>query len=265
MDVSGSTVMLTGASGGVGQAIARALAAEDTRLILTGRRLEMLEGLVEELGPPARAIAADLSSREELERLIDEAGDVDILVANAALPANGQLEGFTVEQFDRVLDVNLRAPIALTHALTPAMARRGRGHVVLISSLAAKLGVSRTSLYTATKFGLRGFAQSMRAELHGAGVGVSAIFPGPIRDAGMHAESGVKLPPGSPTSSPEEVARAVVSAIERNRGEVSVLAPSLRVGTLLARLRPDLTASLARRLGGDRLADDYARAQLEKR
>jgi short-subunit dehydrogenase len=262
MDISGSTVLLTGASGGIGQAIARKLAGRDAQLVLTGRRLEILQGLAEEL--KARAIAVDLSKRDELDRLVNEAGEIDILVANAGVPAVGQLESFTLEQFDSVLDVNLRAPMALTHALTPAMARRGRGHVVFTSSLSGKMGSAYTSLYSATKFGLRGFAQSMRAELHSAGVGISAVFPGPIRDAGMLVESGMKIPPGVGTSSPEDVARAIVSAIERNRGEVDVLAPTVRVGTFVGRLKPDLTASFLRKMGGERLVDEYAQAQVEK-
>lgn len=263
MDIAGSTVLLTGASGGIGQAIARTMADRNARLILTGRRLEVLREIAEELD--ARAIAIDLSKREELDRLVSEAGAVDILVANAGLSASGRLESFSVEQFDRVLDVNLRAPMALAHALAPAMARRGRGHLVFISSLAGKMGSSHTSLYSATKFGLRGFAQSMRAELHDVGVGVSAIFPGPIRDAGMLAEGGVNLPAGIGTKSPVDVARAVVGAIEHNRGEVDVQAPSVRIGTFVGRLAPDFTASVIRRTGGDRLADRYAATQIEKR
>jgi short-subunit dehydrogenase len=263
MDIAGSTVLLTGASGGIGRSIARALAGRDARLVLTGRRLDVLEGLASELG--GRSIAADLSRREELDRLVGEAGDVDILVANAALPAAGRLESFTVEQLERVLDVDLKAQIALTHALAPAMVRRGRGHLAFMCSLASKLGTTHNSLYSATKFGLRGFAQAMRAELHGSGVGVSALFPGPIREAGMLAEAGVELPGHVATSSPQDVARALVTAIERNRGEQDVMAFSTRVASLLGRLSPDASASILRRMGGDQLAQSFAEAQLGKR
>jgi uncharacterized protein len=263
MEISGSTVLLTGATGGLGQAMARSLWGKGAQLILTGRRSEVLQPLAKELD--ARALAVDLSRPAELERLLSEAGDVDVLVANAALPASGRLQTFTPEQIDRVLAVNLRAPIVMAHALLPAMSKRKRGQLVFICSVSGKVATAGGSLYNATKFGLRGFAQAMRAELHGSGVGVSAVFPGFIRDAGMYAETGVKLPPGVGTNSPEDVARAVVSAIERNRGEVDVVPLSLRLGTMLGGIAPDVAAAVVRRTGGERVAESMAEAQRDKR
>src|SRR5437016_5760449 len=108
----------------------------------------------------------------------------------------------------------------LAHALAPQMVARGSGHVLFMSSLAGKAATPGTALYNATKYGLRGFASALRADLRASGVGVSTVFPGFIRDAGMFAEAGVKLPPGVGTRSPEHVAQAVLAAIERNRGEV---------------------------------------------
>ena len=102
------------------------------------------------------------------------------------------------------------------------MAQRGRGHLVFISSLSGKAATPGSSVYSATKFGLRGFAQGLRGDLRGAGVGVSVVFPGFIRDAGMFAESGTELPAFVGTSTPEDVADGVLRAIERNRGEVDV-------------------------------------------
>jgi short-subunit dehydrogenase len=232
-------------------------------LILTGRRLDVLEPLAAELD--ARALAVDLNEASEVDRLLSEAGELDILVANAALPASGTLDSFTIEQIDSALEVNLRAPIALTHALAPAMVERGRGHLLFMSSLAGKAGTAGSSVYNATKFGLRGFAMAMRAELHSTGVGVSAIFPGFIREAGMFAEAGVQLPAGVGTRSPEDVAKAVVQAIEHNRGEVDVAPVSLRVGSLLSGFVPDVAASLTRKLGGEKIARQHADGQRSKR
>ncbi|MGC2372563.1 MAG: SDR family NAD(P)-dependent oxidoreductase [Solirubrobacteraceae bacterium] len=263
MEISGSTVLLTGATGGLGHAIARALSAKGARLILTGRRMDVLEPLASELD--ARALAVDLSDASEVDRLLSEAGELDILVANAALPASGPLDSFTVEQIDRAIDVNLRAPIAMTHALAPEMVRRGRGHLLLMSSLSGKAATAGTSIYNATKFGLRGFAGAMRAELHGTGVGVSAVFPGFIREAGMFAEAGVELPRGVGTRSPQDVAKAVVHAIEQNRGEVDVAPISLRVGSTFAGLAPELSAAITRKSGGDKLAAVVADSQHSKR
>lgn len=263
MEISGSTVLLTGATGGLGHAIARALSAKGAQLILTGRRSDVLEPLASELG--ARALAVDLSEASEVDRLLSEAGELDILVANAALPASGLLDSFTLDQIDRALDVNLRAPIAMTHALAPTMVGRGRGHILLMSSLSGKTGTAGSSIYNATKFGLRGFAMAMRAELHGTGVGVSAVFPGFIREAGMFAEAGVQLPTGVGTRSPQDVAKAVVHAIERNRGEVDVAPISLRIGSAFSGIAPELAATITRKTGGEKVASQLADGQRAKR
>jgi short-subunit dehydrogenase len=263
VQIAGSSVLLTGATGGIGHAIARSLRARDARLILTGRRTDALAALAGELG--ARALAADLGDRAALERLLDDAGDVDVLVANAALPASGRLESFSIEQIDTALEVDLRAPIILARALLPAMLERAGGHLLFVSSLGGKAPTPGASVYNASKAGLRAFAAGLRADLRGSGVGVSAVFPGFIRDAGMFAEAGVRLPPGVGTRTPEDVARAVVSAIERNRGEIDVAPLSLRVGAMLAGLAPELATSVSRRLGSEDIARRMEEGQRAKR
>lgn len=258
------TVLLTGASGGIGHAIARALAARGAELVLTGRRADLLEPLAAELG--GRAVALDLADRDAPERLVAEAGDIEILVANAALPASGTIDDYTLEQVDRALDVNLRAPIALAKLASDGMARRGHGHLVFISSMAGRVAAGGSALYSATKFGMRGFALCLREDLAPAGVGVSTIFPGFIRDAGMFAKAGVRLPPGVGTRSPEDVAAGVVRAIEQNKAEVDVASLSLRAGAALAGVAsPDLTSTLRRRLGAQQVADGLVAAQRDSR
>lgn len=263
MQISGSTVLLTGATGGIGHAIARALSARGAKLILTGRRAEVLEPLATELN--ARSLVVDLADRAAVDALAGEAADTDILVANAALPATGTLDSFTVEEIDRALDVNLRAPIVLARALTPRMIERRSGHLVFISSLSGKASTSRTSMYNTSKFGLRGFSNALRGDLHGTGVGVSAIFPGFIRDAGMFADAGVKLPPGIGTKSPEDVAGAVVKAIERDRAEIDVAPVMLRASTVLASLAPELAAKMGRKLGSEDITRQMHEGQSDKR
>jgi short-subunit dehydrogenase len=263
MQISGSTVLLTGATGGLGQAIARALHARGARLVLTGRRAEVLDALAAQLD--ARALDVDLADAPALTRLARDAGEVDILVANAGLPASGLLDTFTVEQIDRALDVNLRAPIVLARELAPAMVDRGRGHLVFMGSLQSKAPTPGAALYNATKYGLRGFASALRGDLRATGVGVSAIFPGFIRDAGLFADTGASLPPGVGTRSPEDVARALIGAVERNRGEVDVAPLALRAGTIIAGLAPELGASVQRRLGSERITREVTAAQREKR
>ncbi len=263
MQISGSTVLLTGATGGIGHAIARALSQRGAELILTGRRSEVLESLAAELG--GRALAVDLADRSEVARLAAESAEVDILVANAALPASGTLDSFSVEEIDRALEVNLRAPIILAHELAPAMVARRRGQLVFISSLSGKASSPRSSIYGASKFGLRGFAGSLRADLRAAGVGVSTVFPGFISDAGMFADSGVELPKGVGTSTPEQVAAAVVTAIEKNRGEIDVAPLPMRLGSTFAGIAPELAATVSRRMGAEQIAQGMQAGQLEKR
>jgi uncharacterized protein len=263
MQISGSTVLLTGATGGIGHAIARALSARGARLILTGRRAEVLEPLAAELD--ARSLVVDLADRAAVDALANQAAETDILVANAALPATGTLDSFSVEQIDRALDVNLRAPIVLARALTPRMIERRNGHLVFISSLSGKASTSRTAMYNTSKFGLRGFSNALRGDLHGSGVGVSAIFPGFIRDAGMFADAGVKLPPGIGTKTPEDVAGAVVKAIERDRAEIDVAPVMLRASTVLASLAPEFAAKMGRRLGSEDITRQMHAGQSDKR
>jgi short-subunit dehydrogenase len=254
---------VTGATGGIGEAIATALAARGARLVLSGRRTEALEPLAERLG--ARAVMCDLAKRDELERLVAEAGQVDVLVANAALPASGLFTELGQDQIDRMLEVNLRAPIALARALAPGMVERRRGHLVMISSLAGKVASPASAIYSATKFGLRGFAHGIREDLRPHGVGVSVVLPGFIRGAGMFAEAGVELPRGVGTRTPQEVAEAVIEAVQRNRAEVGVAPLGLRVGAAFAGLAPGLAASISRKMGGDRVASNLAAGQRSKR
>ena len=263
MNVAGRTVLLTGATGGLGHAIARAAAARGARLTLTGRRADRLDPLAEELD--ARALPCDLGDPEDLDRLVAEAGDVDVLIANAALPASGALQSFSVAEIDRALAVNLRAPMVLARRLGEAMAARGSGHLVFVSSMAGKAASPGSAVYSATKFGLRGFALGLREDLRDAGVGVSTVFPGFISDAGMFADSGVQLPGYVGTRTSHQLAEAVIGAVERNRAEVDVAPLSVRAGAAVAGLAPELTARLQRRLGSEQVSADLAEAQRDMR
>jgi len=259
----GARALVTGATGGLGYAIVRALAGRGASVTVSGRRAELLEPLAAEVDGVARP--ADLSDRAAVKRLVHEAGEVDILVANAALPASGELVGFSPVEIDRSLEVNLRAPIILARLLAPGMVERGHGHLVFISSLNGKAASARASLYSASKFGLRGFAFGLRDELRGSGVGVSAVFPGFIRDAGMFADTGVTLPRGVGTRAPMDVGAAVLRAIEQDRAEVDVAPLGLRLGAAFAGLAPELASSLSRRLGADRVSAGMVEAQRGKR
>ena len=261
----GRNALVTGASGGIGQSIARAIHGRGASVKLTGRRADVLERLSDELGHGAEALPADLADASELQDLIARIGTVDVLVANAALPASGRLESFDPGEIDRALDVNLRAPVQLARATVPAMLERGAGHLVFVSSMSGKVASAGSAVYSATKFGLRGLAWALREDLRGTGVGVTVVYPSFVRDAGMWAEAGVRLPWGVGERSPGDVARAVVKGIERGGGEIDVAPLSLRAGVWLSTLWPALGAAAQRRMGAVEIAEALARAQRDKR
>ncbi len=261
-DLRGATALVTGANGGLGRIIAATLSREGCEVIVTGRRAGPLEAVAEEVG--GRAVVADLGRREDVDRLLREAGPVDIAVMNAALPASGDLEEWEQGQIDRAIEVNLASPIAMTRALLPGFRARGSGHFVFVSSLSGKVGSKGASLYSATKFGLRGFAAGLRCDLYGTGVGCSVVNPGFVRDAGMFADAGATLPFGVGTVSPDQVAAAVVRAVREDRAEIDVAPVVLRLGAVIGSLAPNLSAAVQARFGSS-VSAQLAEAQRGKR
>lgn len=258
-------MLLTGASGGLGMAIARALHARGATVVASGRNGEALEGLRADLGDRVEPLVLDLADPAAPPELAERAGDIDVLVANAGLPGTGELARFTEREMDRALFVNLRAPMQLARLLLPAMLERDAGHLVFMSSISGKVASPRASVYSATKFGLRGFAAGLRDDLHGTGVGVTTIFPGAISEAGMWADGGLERPRGMRLRSPEQVAVAVVKGIERDRAEIDVAAPTIRLSARLAAIAPGVVSTLQRWVGGAEVAADLAEAQRDKR
>ena len=260
MDLSGRRALLTGATGGLGRAIAQALAARGTTLVLSGRSREALELLAADLPGGGHAAApADLAEAGAADRLAEEVGAVDVLVANAGLPAAAWLSDFSSEQVVRALRVNLEAPMLLARALFPAMLEQGAGHLVFVSSLAGKAASPRSSVYNATKFGLRGFALGLRADLAPRGVGVSIVSPGFVREAGMFADAGAKPPPGLGTARPEQVGEAVARAIADNRVEIAVAPLRQRFAAHFALASPALAIKAQSGSAGQKSAEAIAK------
>lgn len=268
MQVDGKTVLLTGATGGLGRAIATALAAGGAELILSSRKEAELEEMVAVLpGSGHQVLVSELGEAGAGEKLAADATElaaVDILVANAGLPGTGRIEELDPEGITRVLHVNLEAPIHTTRALLPAMLERGSGHFVYVSSLAGKTPSPRSSMYNASKFGLRGFALAFRQDLRGSGVSASLVLPGFIRDAGMFADAEMDAPPGMGTGTPEQVAEAVAEAISADKAEIVVAPPQQRALTAFAHSFPRI-AEIAQRGQGERIAERLAERQSDKR
>lgn len=250
MDLCDRNVLLTGATGGLGRAMAEALADRGATMVLSSRKPEELDRLALALpGEGHRRIVSDLADPGAAEALVAEAGEVDVLVANAGLGANASIDEFSPDEIERIIRVNLEAPMRMARALVPAMRQRGSGHMVFVSSLAGKAATAKTALYTATKAGLRGFALALRQDLAGDEVGVSIICPGFVAEAGMFARSGRTPPMNLGTTTPEAVAEATVSAIERNRPEVDVAPLRQRLMANFAGRRPHIAARLTGRAG----------------
>jgi short-subunit dehydrogenase len=265
MDLDGRTALLTGATGGLGRAIAAALASRGAKLILSSRKTEELVKLARSLpGGGHTTLTSDLAEDGAALALLEQAGDIDVLVANAGLPASGQLDDFSQEQIGRALRVNLESPVRMTRELLPLWQKRRSGHFVFISSISGFASTPRASLYAATKFGLRGFALNLREDLRGTGVGVSVITPGAIRDAGMFADSGAAPPPGLGTGTPQQVGDAVVRAIEHDKSEISVAPLRQRALARIAMLAPEISGRLASS-AATKAADEVASGQTEKR
>jgi short-subunit dehydrogenase len=150
-------------------------------------------------------------------------------------------------------------------ALGMKLAGKGEGHLVFISSLSGKVGSPRSALYSATKFGLRGFAFALREDMHPHGVGVSIVSPGFVRGAGMWADADVDPPPMIGTTTPEKVAQAVVRAIERDRNEITVAPLRQRFAAELGYRHPEIAARMQRRAGAAEIAEELAAGQSDKR
>ena len=177
------TALVTGATSGLGQAIALRLAQDGMQVIVVGRDVARGAAVVDQIqsaGGHARFVAADLRDPAEIERLAIEAGDVDVLVNNAGFSIWGPTEGTTVDDFDALFASNVRAPYLLVGAFAPAMAARGSGSIINISSMAGRIGLPNGAAYGATKAALASLAQSWAAEYSPRGVRVNAVAAGPI-------------------------------------------------------------------------------------
>jgi short-subunit dehydrogenase len=268
VELEGKRILLSGATGGLGRAIAEELAGRGAKLVLSSRKKDELREVARSLEGGARrhrVIVSDLAKANAPEKLIRDAGAIDGLVANAALPASGKLDDFSRQELARALRVNFEAPILMARELAPKLAKKGTGHFVFISSLSGKVATPRSSLYSATKFGLRGFAFGLREDLHPAGVGVSIVSPGFVREAGMFHEAGASPPPGLGTTTPRKVAKAVSRSIRRDKSEIAVAPLRQRFLAEVGYRHPNVAAGFGRRRGAAEIADTVAKGQADKR
>lgn len=227
--IAGKTVLLTGASRGIGVFIARELAKKQATVICISRSQEGLDRVCAEvnaMGGKGIAIPFDISNVEELpillQRIEQLTGSVDILINNAGIEIYKAFQDYSLVDIQSVLSINLLAAMELTRLLLPNMLSQGSGHIVNIASLAGKKGHPYDSIYSASKAGLLMWSNAIRQELASTGVGISTICPGYISDRGLLADTGIPAPSLAGISKPEDVAKALIKAIEKNQAEVIV-------------------------------------------
>jgi NAD(P)-dependent dehydrogenase (short-subunit alcohol dehydrogenase family) len=217
MGLEGKRALITGGTAGIGAAAARLFVVDGAEeVVIAGRDEERGKAAAARIGGPVRFIRADVGDLDSVASLAQEAGDVDVLINNAAaFPVAPTLEQ-SVEGFEGMFDTNVRGLYFLTKALVPAMLAQGDGSIVNTTTLAADVGVSGASVYSATKAAVGGLTRSWAAEWSSQGVRVNSIAPGPTITDGVVVEwgEGVKdlgstMPIGR-TATPEEIAEAIL-------------------------------------------------------
>ncbi|RMG32480.1 MAG: SDR family oxidoreductase [Gammaproteobacteria bacterium] len=244
MNLQDSNILLLGANGGIGSALATQLSAKGARLLLAGLGQQQLDELAQTLSNPARGIHVDITRAEERSKLLDLAldylGNIDVLINAAGVLDFLPFADLSPERIELTFRVNTLSPILLIQAALPAMQAAGKGRIVNIGSIFGSIAFPYFSIYSASKFALRGFSEALRRELDGSGVGVSYVAPRatrtPLNDARVMAM-------GEATrmnmDTPERVAAQIVRVIERDRDEAYLGQPEslfVRINHLMPRL-----------------------------
>ena len=247
MELKDRTVVLTGASRGIGVALARDLAATGCDLVLVARNAAGLAAVAAGIPGRVRVIAADVATPEGRAAILG-AGPIDVLVNNAGVEIAVALHEQTSEEIERQIAVNLLAPTLLTQAVLPGMIARGRGAVVMVSSMSGKSPTPYNSVYAATKHGLVGLVSSIRLELHDTGVTAGVVCPSFVADAGMWADTGLQAPGALREVPLAKVVAGVRAAID-GAGEVLVTPGPIRPLLALSALFPGLQGPVLRAMG----------------
>jgi short-subunit dehydrogenase len=245
--LEGKKVLLTGGSRGIGPIIAESLADQGSIVAIAARSNSKLQEIAAHLSKKGHSIstfAVDLKDSSQRDQLVtdvlDKLGTIDILINNAGLETEGAYTELPWTSIKENIEVNLIAPMALTHRILPIMLKNKAGHIVNISSIAAKSGAPYAAVYSGTKAGLAEWSRALRLELTGTGVYFSTIFPGYIREVGMFAKFGMIPPWIVGSCSPQQASDAVVNAIKKSKKEIIVNSRPLRYSFMINDLSPRL-------------------------
>jgi hypothetical protein len=253
MHLKGKTVVITGASSGIGRATALEFAERGAKLVIAARRGEPLDEvarLCRERGAECTAVVADVSKREDCQRLMDSAGGVDILVNNAGFAVFDAIENANPDDLEEMMQTNYFGAVWCTQAALPGMLARGEGVIVNLASIAGLMGYARMGGYCATKFAMIGFSEALRDEVIGRGVRVAMVCPGTTEtNFFIKAERG-KMPGASRLIlgvKPERVAKAIRAAAEDPRYR-RILPPAATLFIRMKELFPRFAHLLMRRV-----------------
>ncbi len=226
MKWQGSVAVVTGASRGIGRAVARAAAARGAQVGLISRSQDELDAVLTEIGGKGAVATADVADRAQTEKAIATVeaalGPVDILVNNAGIGAYGAFADTDVETFERLMRVNYLGTIYPMKAVLPGMLSRGRGHIVNVASIAGRIGAPFEAAYSATKFAVAGLSEAVAIELGARGIGVSVVNPGPVDTEFFEARGHPYQRKTPKPVSAERVANDVIAAVEKNKLETYV-------------------------------------------
>jgi short-subunit dehydrogenase len=223
---NGSVAVVTGASRGIGRAVARAAAARGAQVGLISRSQDELDAVLKEIDGRGTVATADVADRAQSERALasieSALGPIDILVNNAGIGAYGAFEDADVDLFEKLMRVNYLGTIYPMKAVLPGMLARRRGHIVNVASIAGRIGAPFEAAYSASKFAVAGLSEAVAIEVGTRGVGVSVVNPGPV-DTDFFDARGVPYARKTPKPvSAERVANDVIAAVEKNKLETYV-------------------------------------------
>jgi short-subunit dehydrogenase len=265
--IKGKNVLLTGGSRGIGPILAESLARRGANIALAARSNVIMQDVALQLkkhGVNVLIIPIDLRDSSQHEQLVTavlkEFGTIDVLINNAGVETEGQYSELPWTSIQENIEVNLIAPMALTRFILPHMINNKSGHIVNIASIAAKSGAPYAAVYSGTKAGLAEWSRALRLESAGTGVCFSTIFPGYVREVGMFSKFGMKPPWIIGSCSPNQVAKAVIDAIEKGRLENIVNSRPLRYAFMINDLFPRVGDWLMRISG----AVDFQRRKVSK-